>query len=55
VDGKANAQLLDFLTREFGVPRSRVVQTQGFTGKLKVFRIEAPTILPHGLNLERNT
>jgi uncharacterized protein YggU (UPF0235/DUF167 family) len=54
VEGKANAELLDFLAREFGVPRSRITQTQGLTGKLKVFRIETPTILPHGLNLGRD-
>jgi hypothetical protein len=52
VDGKANAELLDFLARAFGVPRRRVTQTQGLTGKLKVFLISDPTILPHGLNLK---
>ncbi len=52
VEGKANAELLDFLAQTFGVPRRRVTQTQGLTGKRKVFRIEAPTILPHGLNLK---
>jgi uncharacterized protein len=55
VDGKANAELLNFLAREFGVPRNRVTQTQGLTGKLKVFLISAPSILPHGLNLRRVT
>ena len=54
VDGKANAELLDLLAHAFGVPRSRVTQLQGLTGKLKVFLISTPTILPHGLDLERD-
>ncbi len=54
IEGKANAQLSRFLAKVFGVPHGRVTQTQGLSGKLKVFLITSPTTLSHGLDLGRN-
>lgn len=46
VDGKANAHLLGFLAKAFGVARSRVSLLQGDTSRTKNVLIEAPAILP---------
>jgi hypothetical protein len=46
VDGKANAELLAFLARAFGVPRRRVRLISGATGRDKTVAIEAPATLP---------
>lgn len=42
VDGAANAHLLRFLAKSFGVPQGRVRIIQGETGRNKTVRIEAP-------------
>jgi uncharacterized protein YggU (UPF0235/DUF167 family) len=55
VDGKANLHLIEFLAEVFGVQRARVALIQGAGGKIKVFRITAPAVLPHGLDLEQGT
>ena len=39
VDNKANAGLVDFLSRTLGVPRSAVVIRRGATGRRKVVEI----------------
>ena len=49
VDGKANAHLVDFLARQFGVPKRRVCILHGETGRQKRIRIEAPTRIPESL------
>ena len=49
VDGKANAQLLEFLARAFGVPRRQVELEAGQTSRLKRVRIQRPTKLPEEL------
>lgn len=46
VDGKANAQLLKFLAKEFGVGNSRVSLVSGSSSRNKRVRIEEPTKLP---------
>lgn len=46
VDGKANAHLLGFLAKAFGVPRNRVSLLQGETSRAKTILIEAPVVLP---------
>lgn len=38
-DGKANAELISFLAKEFGVPKSHVTILRGQTGKKKVVRV----------------
>lgn len=49
VDGKANAHLLRFLARAFGVPRNRVILVSGETSRNKSFRIEKPCKFPISL------
>ncbi len=46
VDGKANAHLIRFLAKAFGVPRARVGLVGGETGRQKRLRIESPERLP---------
>lgn len=46
VDGKANAHLIRFLAREFGVAKSAVELLSGETGRDKRLRIHAPARLP---------
>lgn len=52
VDGKANAHLLGFLAKAFGVARSRVSLLQGKTSRAKTVRIEGPTSLPSDALIE---
>lgn len=53
VDGKANAHLIKFLAKAFGVSRSAVAIISGETGRKKAVRIEDPDKLPEFLNIER--
>lgn len=46
VDGKANAHLIRFLAKAFGVPRTRVSLIGGETSRLKRLRIDGPVRLP---------
>jgi hypothetical protein len=46
VDGKANARLIEFLARAFGVPKQRVRLEHGAHGRSKVCLIDAPVVLP---------
>jgi uncharacterized protein (TIGR00251 family) len=46
VDGKANAHLLAWLARQFGVAKSSVTIESGQTGRLKRVRVKTPTRLP---------
>ena len=46
VDGKANAHLIRFLAKAFGVGRSRVTLVQGGSARRKLFRIQAPAKFP---------
>jgi uncharacterized protein (TIGR00251 family) len=46
VDGKANAHLVKFLAKSFGVAKSRVCVVAGDTGRQKRVQITAPSKLP---------
>lgn len=46
VDGKANAHLIKFLAKAFGVAKSRVTLESGDSGRHKRLRIHAPSKLP---------
>ena len=46
VEGKANAELLRWLARAFGVPRRNVVLLRGETSRAKVLRIVTPSLRP---------
>lgn len=46
VDGAANAHLLAFLAKTFGVAKSKVTLLAGETGREKRVRIEQPRQLP---------
>ncbi len=49
VDGKANAELLDFLARTFAVPRRQVSLKHGAHGRRKVVEICRSAIAPDDL------
>jgi len=49
VEGKANAHLLKFLAREFGVSRNQIVLLGGQSGRHKQVLIRQPTHLPPSL------
>ena len=49
VDGRANAHLITFLAKQFGVAKSAVTLLQGERGKTKVICVRAPTKIPDGL------
>jgi uncharacterized protein (TIGR00251 family) len=51
LDGKANAQLIAFLAREFGVAKQAVHIVSGATGRQKSVSIEQPTVLPTVLSI----
>jgi uncharacterized protein (TIGR00251 family) len=50
VDGKANAHLVRFLAKSFGVAKSRIKLISGETGRDKKLRIRAPTNLLPGIS-----
>lgn len=49
VEGKANAHLVRFLAKAFGVGRDQVSLVSGDSGKNKSFRIQAPHKFPISL------
>ena len=49
VEGKANAELTQFLAKAFGVPKARVQLESGAASRNKRVRILAPARLPLGL------
>lgn len=49
IDGKANAHLMKFLAKEFGVAKSAIGLVSGETGRNKRLRIHKPKRLPEGL------
>ena len=51
VDGKANAHLVQFLAKSFGVSKSRVSIEKGELGRSKRVRIHAPGKFPAKLNI----
>ena len=54
VEGKANAHLIRFLARTFGVPPARVTLISGAKGRSKRLRIEAPARLPEVISENQN-
>lgn len=54
VEGKANAHLIKFLAKTFGVARSDVVLIAGDKGRDKRVRIHAPGPLPEALGVRRS-
>jgi len=46
VDGKANAELLRFLSEAFGVSQRAVTLVRGAASRRKTVRIEAPRLRP---------
>lgn len=49
VDGEANAELIAFLAKQFGVGKRAVQIDSGATGRRKTVRIIAPSKQPHWL------
>lgn len=45
VDGQANAAVIAFLAKTFGVPKGRVMIRRGETGRDKEIHIQSPTLL----------
>lgn len=46
VDGKANQQLIEFLAKQFKVPKRQVAIERGELARQKWVRINSPTYLP---------
>ncbi len=46
VEGKANAELRDFLAQSLGLPKSKVLLEKGSSSRLKSFEIPDGTSLP---------
>jgi len=46
VDGKANAAIIEFLSREFSVAKNQVIIEQGELGRQKTIRIQSPQKIP---------
>jgi uncharacterized protein (TIGR00251 family) len=46
VDGKANAELRDFLAKTLGLPKSKVLLEKGGSSRFKTFEIPDGTALP---------
>ena len=53
VEGKANAHLMAFLAKAFGVPKSQVSLESGELNRQKRVRISRPQRLPEGLGIAR--
>lgn len=53
VEGRANAHLITFLARAFGVARGDVALLGGDTGRSKRLRIHAPRTLPPDIGMLR--
>lgn len=51
IDGRANAQLLAFIAKAFGVAKSQVSLDSGDSSRQKRVRIQAPRQLPELLGL----
>jgi uncharacterized protein len=49
VDGKANAHLIKFIAKAFGLPRSQVELESGAHSRSKCLRLKSPTRLPISL------
>ncbi len=54
IEGKANAHLVKFLAKQFGVAKSAVSILSGELGRQKRVRIENPKKIPQTLTIEHN-
>ena len=54
IEGKANAHLVKFLAKQFGVAKSAVSILSGELGRQKRVRIESPNKIPQTLTIEHN-
>ena len=54
VDGKANACLLRFLAKQFGLPKSNVILETGEKSRSKRLRLKSPKRLPPCLDNVQN-
>lgn len=54
IEGKANAHLVKFLAKQFGVAKSAVSIVSGELGRQKRVRIESPKKIPKTLTIENN-
>jgi len=52
IEGKANAHLLKYLAKEFGVGPNQIEITAGKKGRHKQLRIQDPSRLPDGISQE---
>ncbi len=52
VDGKANAYLIGFLAKQFGVPKRDISIISGELNRQKTVRIEEPQKLPPELGIQ---
>jgi uncharacterized protein (TIGR00251 family) len=51
VEGKANTRLIAFLSKQFGLPRGRVILESGEKSRSKIIRLKSPTRLPLPLDV----
>ena len=51
-EGRANAQLIDFLARQFGTAKASIVLSRGRNARIKIVRIRTPTRSPAALQIE---
>jgi len=51
VDGKANAHLIKFLSKQFKVAKSAITIEAGELSRHKRLRIRSPKVLPDGLDV----
>lgn len=54
VDGKANAQLLSFLSEQFGVGKGEVAIIRGLASRQKTVAIQEPRNLPASCDIARS-
>ncbi|WP_432697247.1 DUF167 family protein [Marinobacterium sp. YM272] len=54
IEGRANAQLVKFLAKTFGVPKSAVTILSGELGRQKRVAIDQPSKLPGSVPIKRD-
>ncbi len=52
VDGKANANMIKFLAKQFGVAKNAVTIVKGELARQKRVKIQVPERIPENLNIE---
>jgi len=54
IDGRANAHLIKFLAKQFGVAKGAITIVSGELGRQKRIQIEQPVRLPEALSIKRD-